>query len=102
MDASLQARVHAAARGDGPLEAVAAAARVAEDLAETADVVVVPFLDQARRAGYSWTEILAQLRSSRNRRGDAPSTGPQLPTPPVTVPLPTMTGSTVGTCGNLP
>ena len=46
---------------EGPLDRVGGAVLVAEHLGETADHLVGHFVDRARRAGASWTEIGASM-----------------------------------------
>ena len=52
------------AQGD-PLHRVTNAAQLAEELGETADSLVGHFVDQARKAGASWSEIGRSLGTSK-------------------------------------
>jgi len=65
MDGALVERVRQSARTLEPLDLVVAAVRVADELADDADEVVVHFVEAARRAGCSWTEIGERLGVSK-------------------------------------
>jgi hypothetical protein len=75
--ADLIATVRADAGSGDPLAQLAAAARTAADLEETADGVLSHFVDQCRRAGRSWSEISKALgvtkQAAHKRFSFAPS-----------------------------
>lgn len=50
---------------DDPLLRVSSAAELAEQLGETADALIGHFVDQARRAGASWSAIGASMGTSK-------------------------------------
>src|SRR5918995_4046063 len=51
--------------GDEPLEQLAGAVLLADELGELADHLVGHFVDQARRSGASWTDIGRSLGVSK-------------------------------------
>jgi ATP-dependent Clp protease ATP-binding subunit ClpA len=57
--------VDGAAAGDAPLERLQTAVLVGNELTEHADHLIGHFVDQARRAGASWTEIGARMGVSK-------------------------------------
>ena len=66
---------------DDPLRRVSNAAELAEQLGDTADALIGHFIDQARRAGASWSAIGASMGTSKqaaqkrfvNRSQDTPA-----------------------------
>jgi hypothetical protein len=62
---SLIQAVEDRAASSAPLDRLVTAAESAEELSDTADALLAHFVDQARRAGCSWTEIGAALSVSK-------------------------------------
>ena len=57
--------VHQDAEDDSPLERLRAAAAMSRDMTDVSDAALGYFVDQARRAGHSWTEIGESLGVSK-------------------------------------
>src|SRR5918995_7016800 len=67
--------------GDEPLEQLAGAVLVADELRDLADHLVGHFVDQARRAGASWTDIGRSMGVSKQaaQKRFVPRGSPDLP-----------------------
>jgi ATP-dependent Clp protease ATP-binding subunit ClpA len=66
---------------DAPLDRVEAALMVSEELTSCADELIGQFVEEARRAGFSWTEIGQRIgvskQAARERFGDPRRRAPQ-------------------------
>jgi hypothetical protein len=70
---------------ENPLDRVTGAVRLAEDLDEIADSLIGHFVDQARRAGASWSEIgrsMGMSKQAAQKRFVARSASPPAPLDP--------------------
>jgi hypothetical protein len=73
--------VHASAASDDPIDELEAAASLKADLDELTDALLGHFVDQARRAGRSWTQIGAALGVSKQAAQQRHASATAFPVP---------------------
>src|SRR5690349_18830595 len=74
--------VHASAASDDPIDELEAAASLKADLDELTDALLGHFVDQARRAGRSWSQIGAALGVTKQAAQQRHAAAAASPIPP--------------------